>query len=103
MKNYIDSIEKENLWLVDEDRAVGLRCDIQKNEVIIDVPHDAKDDSWIEYDKGAACKKINLEACTKFIIERTFIKYDGKIVDKYVRKESVKLSDFKKSILTYIN
>lgn len=26
---------------------------------------------------------------------------DGKIVDKYVRKESVKLSDFKNLILTY--
>ena len=42
-----DTVEDTDIWMVDEDRAVGLKGNIENNEVIIDIAHDAKDDSWI--------------------------------------------------------
>ena len=44
---YRDTVEDTDIWMVDEGRAVGMKGNVENNEVIIDVAHDAKDDSWI--------------------------------------------------------
>lgn len=54
---YNDIKEGYKRWLVDEGRAIGINGSIEKNEVIIDISHDSKHSSWIQYDKGAAAKK----------------------------------------------
>src|SRR5574344_1142706 len=46
---YRDSVEDIDVWLVDEGRAVGLKENVENNEVVIDVAHEAKDESWIQY------------------------------------------------------
>ena len=60
---YNDIEEGYRRWLVDEDRAIGINGSIKNNEVIIDVSHDSKHVSWIQYDKE-------------------YIKHDGKIITK---------------------
>lgn len=96
---YKDSIEGIEIWLVDEGRAVGLKEDVEKNEVVIDVAHDAKDDSWIQYEKGSASKIINLADCTEYIIEKKYIKRNNRIIDETSEKSSVTLSVFRNSII----
>lgn len=54
---YNDIEEGSRKWLVDEGCAIGINGNIENNEVIIDVSHDSKHDSWVQYDKGAAAKK----------------------------------------------
>lgn len=94
-----DTVEDTDIWMVDEDRAVGLKGNIENNEVIIDIAHDAKDDSWIQYEKGAAAKKINLYDCEEYIVEKKYIKRNEKIVDKIIEKSSVTLKVFRNSIV----
>ena len=96
---YKDCIEAAELWLVDEVRAVGLKESIENNEVIIDVSHNAKDESWIQYDKGAASKKININDCTEYLVEKTYIKQNGRLVNGITVMTSVSLNVFKNSIV----
>lgn len=77
---YNDIEEGSRKWLVDEGRAIGINGNIENNEVIIDVSHDSKHDSWVQYDKGAAAKKIKLDDCNDFIIKIEYIKQNGKII-----------------------
>lgn len=77
---YNDIKEGYKRWLVDEGRAIGINGSIEKNEVIIDISHDSKHSSWIQYDKGAATKKIKLDDCNDFIIKIKYIKQNGKII-----------------------
>lgn len=77
---YNDIEEGSRKWLVDEGRAIGINGNIENNEVIIDVSHDSKHDSWVQYDKGAAAKKIKLDNCNDFIIKIKYIKQNGKII-----------------------
>lgn len=79
---YNDIKEGYKRWLVDEGRAIGINGSIEKNEVIIDISHDSKHSSWIQYNKGAAAKKIKLDDCDGFIVEKEYIKQDGKIITK---------------------
>lgn len=79
---YNDIKEGYKRWLVDEGRAIGINGSIENNEVIIDVSHDSKHVSWIQYDKGAAAKKIKLDDCNDFIIKIKYIKQNGKIITK---------------------
>lgn len=79
---YNDIEEGSRKWLVDEGRAIGINGNIENNEVIIDVSHDSKHDSWVQYDKGAAAKKIKLDDCSGFIVEKNYIKQDGKVLTK---------------------
>ena len=72
---------------------------VENNEVIIDVAHDAKDDSWIQYEKGAAAKKINLDDCEEYIVEKKYIKRNERIVDEIIEKSSVTLKVFRNSIV----
>lgn len=67
---------------MDEDRAIGINGNIEDSEVIIDISHDSQHDSWVQYDKGAAAKKIKLDDCNDFIVEKQYIKQDGKITTK---------------------
>lgn len=92
---YKDCIEETELWLVDE---IGLK-DIENNEVIITVSHDAKDESWIQYDKGAALKKININDCTEYLIEKKYIKQNGKLVKDITEQTSVSPNVFIDSIV----
>ena len=85
--------------MVDEGRAVGMKGNVENNEVIIDVAHDAKDDSWIQYEKGAAAKKINLDDCEEYIVEKKYIKRNERIVDEIIEKSSVTLKVFRNSIV----
>lgn len=96
---YKDSIEDIEIWLVDEGRAVGLKEDVEKNEVVIDVAHDAKDDSWLQYEKGAAAKKINLSDCEEYIVEKKYLKRNERIVNEIIEKSSVTLNVFRNSII----
>lgn len=96
---YKDSVEDAVEWLVDEGRAVGIKENIENDEVIIDVAHDAKDDSWIQYDKGAASKKIRLDKCEEYIVEKKYVKRNGKMVDEVIEKSPVTLNEFKDLII----
>lgn len=95
---YTDSVENNNEWIVDEERAVGLNGNIENNEIIIDVLHDSKDEAWITYEKGAAAKRISLTECKDFIIEKIYLKLDDKIVNKTIKK-SVTIDEFKNYII----
>ena len=57
------------MWIVDEGRAVGLIPDIENGIVIIDVPHSPKDNTWIQYERGASAKQISLKDCTEYMIK----------------------------------
>lgn len=96
---YKDFIENIEIWLVDEGRAVGLKEDVEKNEVVIDVAHDAKDDSWVQYEKGASAKKINLSDCEEYIVEKKYLKRNERIVNEIIEKSSVTLNVFRNSII----
>ena len=96
---YKDSVEGLKAWLVDEGRAIGIKGNIENNEVVIDVAHDSKDNSWIQYDKGAAAKKINLEDCDEYIIEKEYVKRNKKNLNGIIEKISVTLNVFKNSII----
>lgn len=98
---YKDSVEKTELWLVDEGRAVGLDENIENNEVVIDIPNDAPDESWTQYDKGAASKIIDLHDCTEFLVEKKFIKQNGRLVNGVAKKTSVTLTEFKKTFIMH--
>ena len=96
---YKDFIENIEIWLVDEGRAVGLKEDVEKNEVVIDVAHDAKDDSWVQYEKGTSAKKINLSDCEEYIVEKKYSKRNERIVNEIIEKSSVTLNVFRNSII----
>ena len=96
---YDDIQEGSKKWLVDDDRAIGINGDINNNEVIIDVDHDSKHKSWIQYERGAAAKKIKLNDCESFIIEKRYVKQDGKNIIK-TEKMQVELSVFKCMIVS---
>lgn len=96
---YNDSVEDADIWMVNEDRAVGLKENIENNEVIIDVAHDAKDKSWIQYEKGAAAKRINLDNCDEYIVVKIYVKRNERLVDNLIEKSSVTLNVFKNSIV----
>lgn len=96
---YKDSVEDANVWLVDEGRSVGLKENVEDNELVIDVAHDAKDDSWTQYEKGAAAKRINLADCEEYIVEKKYIKRNDRIVNEIIEKSSVTLNVFRNSII----
>ena len=96
---YKDSVEKNEMWIVDEGRAVGLIPDIENGIVVIDVPNSPKDDTWIQYERGASAKQISLKDCTEYIIKTVYSKKDGKVVDKLEETISVSEEEFKKAML----
>ena len=96
---YKDSVEENEIWRVDEGRAVGLIPDIENGIVVIDVPNSPKDDTWIQYERGASAKQISLKDCTEYIIKTVYSKKDGKVVDKLEETISVSEEEFKKAML----
>ena len=98
---YKDSVEENEMWIVDEGRAVGLIPDIENGIVVIDVPHSPKDNTWIQYERGASAKQISLKDCTEYIIKTLYSKKDGKVVDKLEETISVSEEEFKKAMLEY--
>lgn len=96
---YTDSVETKDLWLVDEGRSVGLSAFLENDEIIIDVTHDAKDDSWMQYDKGAAAKKISLCDCTDCFIEKIYKKRKDRIVNDEVDRIQVKSGILKNTMI----
>lgn len=98
---YKDSVEENEMWIVDEGRAVGLIPDIENGIVVIDVPHSPKDNTWIQYERGASAKQISLKDCTEYIIKTVYSKKDGKVVDKLEETISVSEEEFKKAMLEY--
>ena len=53
---------------------MGFLSNIENNEVVINVDHNAKDSSWTQYDKHAASKKIKLTECEEYWVEKIFFK-----------------------------
>ena len=98
---YKDSVEENEMWIVDEGRAVGLIPDIENGIVVIDVPNSPKDDTWIQYERGASAKHISLKDCTEYMIKTVYSKKDGKVVDKLEEIISVSEEEFKKEMLEY--
>ena len=96
---YKDSVEENEMWIVDEGRAVGLIPDIENGIVVIDVPHSPKDNTWIQYERGASAKQISLKDCTEYIIKTVYSKKDGKVVDKLEETISVSEEELKKAML----
>ena len=94
---YKDSVEENEMWIVDEGRAVGLIPDIENGIVVIDVPNSPKDDTWIQYERGASAKQILLKDCTEYMIKKVYRKKAGKIVDKLEETISVNEEELKKS------
>ena len=99
---YHDCFEKDDIWCVDEGRYVGIVPNIEEEKVVIDVEHDSKDETWRQYDKGAASKMINLKDCEEFIIEKIFYKKNGSKFNA-VEKSKVNLETFKNTMITYRN
>ncbi len=97
---YIDEVEENEIWLVDEGRAVGLKSSIENEEVTIDVSHDARDKTWTQYDKGAASKIVKLKECLGFYVEKTFLKKNDKLVSYIKEKSDVSLPVLVKSMIT---
>ena len=98
---YKDSVEENEIWRVDEGRAVGLIPDIENGIVVIDVSHSPKDNTWIQYERGEAAKQISLKDCTEFMIKTIYSKKAGKVVDKLEETISVSEEEFKKAMLEY--
>ena len=98
---YKDSVEENEMWIVDEGRAVGLIPDIENAIVVIDVPNSPKDDTWIQYERGASAKQISLKDCTEYMIKTVYSKKAGKVVDKLEETISVSEEEFKKAMLEY--
>ena len=96
---YKDSVEENEIWRVDEGRAVGLIPDIENGIVVIDVPNSPKDDTWIQYERGEAAKQISLKDCTEYMIKTIYSKKAGKVVDKLEETISVSEEEFKKAML----
>ena len=96
---YKDSVEENEMWIVDEGRAVGLIPDIENGIVVIDVPNSPKDDTWIQYERGASAKHISLKDCTEYMIKKVYRKKAGKIVDKLEETISVNEEELKKAML----
>lgn len=96
---YTDCIEKSEIWNIDEGRAVGFLSNIENNEVVINVDHNAKDSSWTQYDKYAASKKIKLTECAEYWVEKIFFKKNGRLVEKNVEKIKVSLETLKASMI----
>ena len=99
---YNDNVEENELWLVDEGRAVGAAPNIEEEKVVIDVNHDSREALWEQYDKGAASKTISLSDCEEFIVEKKYIKKNGSKYDN-VEKSKVNLETFKNTMITYRN
>ena len=98
---YKDSVEENEIWRVDEGRAVGFIPDIENGIVVIDVPHSPKDETWIQYERGEAAKQISLKDCTEYMIKTVYSKKTGKVVDKLEETISVSEEEFKKAMLEY--
>ena len=96
---YKDSVEENEIWRVDEGRAVGLIPDIENGIVVIDVPNSPKDDTWIQYERGASAKHISLKDCTEYMIKKVYRKKAGKIVDKLEETISINEEELKKAML----
>jgi hypothetical protein len=96
---YKDSVEDNEIWLVDEEQSAGLKSNIENDKAIINVAHDAKDGSWVQYEKGAAAKIIKLSDCIECIVEKTYTKHNNRIVDRTVEKLSVDLNTMKNYML----
>lgn len=97
---YKDIVEDNEIWLVDEEQSVGFKSNIENDEVIINVAHDAKDGFWAQYERGASAKVIKLSDCAEYIIEKIYTKHDNKIVNKESEIDSVALNEMKKSMIT---
>ncbi|MBO4291463.1 MAG: hypothetical protein J5898_06105 [Lachnospiraceae bacterium] len=91
---YCDSIEKTELWMVDEGRSHGAAADIEKDEIVITVNHDPLDDSWIQDEKGTAYKKIQLSDCTEYMIEKKYAVRNGILVGGTIERTSVPMKVF---------
>ncbi len=95
---YNDCAESKDYWCVDEGRAIGANPDIELGRVVIDIDHDSKDSTWIQYDKGAAYKIIGLDECKEYFIEKRYIKKNG-VRSKEIETMSVSKETFKKSMI----
>ena len=98
---YKDIVEENEIWIVDEGRAVGLIPDIENGIVVIDVSHSPKDNTWIQYERGASAKQISLKDCTEYMIKTVYSKKAGKVVDKLEEIISGSEEEFKKAMLEY--
>lgn len=79
--HYADSVEGTKWWLINREAPLGLDWNVAENQVVIDVPHDAKDESWVQYNEGAAAKKVNLADCTGFLAKKTYVKHNGELIE----------------------
>ena len=84
---YHDISEPKTEWLVDEGRPVGI-ADIERGEVIIDVQHDSKNESWKQIDKCAAAKLIKLNDCFGYIIEKNYKKPQQQLEHREIDRDS---------------
>ena len=97
---YYDSIETTEIWNIDEGRPVGLLPNIEENEVVIAVDHDAMDDTWTQFEKYAAAKKINLTDCIAYYIEKVYWKRNGVVEDGKVEEREVSINALKQSMVS---
>ena len=96
---YKDQAEGEFDWYIDEGQSTGLISKVEDGEVTIRVDHSPKDDTWIQYERGFATKKVDLSSCSEFFVEKRYIKRNGRCVDGIIEKSSVTLNVFKTSIV----
>ena len=97
--DYKDETVGPKTWLVNENRAVGLKADIEHNLAVIDISFAPPNNTWIPYDNGASSKQINLLNCSALYIEKNYIKYNGEI--KNVKERTiVDLIQLKNSIIS---
>lgn len=96
---YKDRIENNELWCVDEGRPVTPVSLPENDEVTIDVIHSAADPSWSQFEKNGASKVVRYTDCSEFIIEKKYIRKNGRTVGEVTERSSVAPGVFKKNMI----
>ena len=94
MVEYHDAIEPKTTWCVNLERPVFITGNPTNYEVVIDIDHFAKDDSWQNYEKYAAAKIIKLQDCKKCFTQTVYQKKDNILCNDTV-EENLDIETFR--------
>lgn len=94
---YSDPIEGTKWWKADKEPPSRLEWNIEDDQVVINVPHNAKDTTWIQYNEESAAKKVNLDDCNGFLVKKTYVKHNGELIE-LTEECYMSIEDFKEAL-----
>lgn len=97
--DYIDSVESNISWNVDEGAELHRVPDIEKNEVGLLVLHDSQGSGWTQCDKNEASKIIFLSDCDKLYVEKIY-HFSKENSDMKVKRIEVSDEEFKRAMVS---